>query len=187
MIDRQVGHLARLIDDLLDMSRLTRGLVRLRRERLDLSRLVQIVGDDRRGVLEAAGLTFAVTVPDNPIWVDGDATRLTQVVGNLLDNAAKFTDRAGRVDLALEARDGFALVSVRDTGIGIAADLLPRLFVVFAQGERGLDRSRGGLGLGLALVRGLAHLHGGTATGASEGPGKGATFTVRLPLADAAG
>jgi PAS domain S-box-containing protein len=187
MIDRQIGHLARLIDDLLDMSRLTRGLVRLRRERLDLSRLVQIVGDDRRGVLEAAGLTFAVTVPANPIWVDGDPTRLTQIVGNLLDNAAKFTDRAGRVDLGLEAVEGFATVSVRDTGIGIAADLLPRLFVVFAQGERGLDRSRGGLGLGLALVRGLSHLHGGTVTGASEGPGKGATFTVRLPLADEAG
>jgi PAS domain S-box-containing protein len=183
MIDRQIGHLARLIDDLLDMSRLTRGLVRLKRERLDLGRLVQTVGDDRRGLVEAAGLTLDVVTPPGPVDVDGDATRLTQVVGNLLDNAGKFTDPGGRVDLRLAADNKFATISVSDTGIGIAPELLPRLFEVFAQGEGGSDRSRGGLGLGLALVKGLAELHGGTAAGASGGTGKGATFTVRLPLA----
>ena len=186
MIERQVGHLARLIDDLLDMSRLTRGQVRLRRERLDLGRLVRTVGDDRRGVLQDAGLTLTVAAPDEPVWVDGDATRLTQIAGNLLDNASKFTDRGGRVELRLETDRKFATITVRDTGIGIAADMLPRLFNIFDQGERGLDRSRGGLGLGLALVKGLAELHGGTATAASGGPGQGATFTVRLPLAAAA-
>jgi PAS domain S-box-containing protein len=183
MMDRQVRHLTRLIDDLLDMSRLTRGLVRLQRERLDLGQMVRTAVDDRRQVAEDAGLEVTVDVPPGPVWVDGDATRLTQVVGNLLDNAVKFTDRGGRVALRLDAADGHATLAVRDTGIGIAADELPRLFSVFAQGDRTLDRSRGGLGLGLALVKGLAELHGGTATAASGGPGQGATFTVRLPLA----
>jgi PAS domain S-box-containing protein len=186
MIERQVGHLARLIDDLLDMSRLTRGLVRLRRERLDLSRLVRTVGEDRRGVLETGGLTLGIAAPADPIWVDGDPTRLTQIIGNLLDNAGKFTDRGGRVDLRLEINRRQAIITVHDTGIGMAADLLPRLFRIFSQGERDLDRSRGGLGLGLALVKGLAELHGGNATAASVGLGHGATFTVRLPLAESA-
>jgi signal transduction histidine kinase len=186
MIDRQVRHLARLIDDLLDMSRLTRGLIRLQPERLDLVHLVQTAGEDRRQLLEAAGLAFAMTVPAEPVWVDADATRLTQVIGNLLDNAVKFTDRGGRVEVHVAGAESGATVMVRDTGIGITADDLPRLFDVFVQGSPGLDRGRGGLGLGLALVKGLVEMHGGSVTAASAGPGQGATMTVRLPLADQA-
>jgi PAS domain S-box-containing protein len=183
MIDRQVRHLAGLIDDLLDASRLTRGLVRLRRERLDLAAVTRTVAEDRRRVFEDGGLTLAVTGPDAPVWVEGDATRLTQVISNLLDNALKFTDRGGRIDLGLTAAGSQAVLTVRDSGIGITADMLPRLFDIFAQADRSLERSRGGLGLGLALVKGLIGLHRGTVTATSEGPGKGATFTIRLPLA----
>ncbi|HEX4589883.1 MAG TPA: PAS domain-containing sensor histidine kinase [Gemmataceae bacterium] len=183
MIDRQVRHLAGLVDDLLDASRLTRGLVRLRKERSDLGRLVQTVGEDRGRIFEDAGLTLAVDVPPEPVYVEGDPTRLTQVFSNLLDNAAKFTDRGGRVDFRLTTRDGKALVTVRDTGVGIAEDMIPRLFHIFAQDDRSLERSRGGLGLGLTLVKGLVTLHGGSVTAESEGAGRGATFTVCLPLA----
>jgi PAS domain S-box-containing protein len=183
MIDRQVRHLAGLIDDLLDASRLTRGLVRIRRERLDLGRLLQTIFEDRRRVLEDAGLTLTLSVPEHSVAIDGDPNRLTQIVTNLLDNATKFTDRGGRVDIALSTNNGQATVVVRDSGIGITADMMPRLFDIFAQADRSLERSRGGLGLGLALVKGLAELHGGSVGAASDGPGQGATFNVRLPLA----
>jgi signal transduction histidine kinase len=182
MIDRQVRHLARLIDDLLDMSRLTRGLIRVSRQRLDVSQVARLAAEDRRRTFEEGGLTFAVAAPADPVWVDGDPIRLMQVVSNLLDNAVKFTDRGGRVELNVSSNGGNAIIAVRDTGIGIAAGMLPRLFDIFTQADSSLDRSRGGLGLGLALVKGLVGLHGGTVLAASEGPGKGATFTIRLPL-----
>jgi signal transduction histidine kinase len=171
-----------LVDDLLDMSRLTRGLVRIRRQRLDLGLLARTAAEDRRRMIEEAGLTLVIA-PADPIWVDGDPMRLTQVVSNLLDNAIKFTDRGGRVDLEPSKSGNEAVVTVRDTGIGISADLLTQLFDIFVQADGSLDRSRGGLGLGLALVKELAALHGGTASATSEGEGRGATFTVRLPLA----
>jgi PAS domain S-box-containing protein len=182
MIDRQVRHLAGLIDDLLDASRLTRGLVRLRKERVDLGRLLSTIFEDRRRIFEDAGLTLTLSVPEHSVAVNGDTNRLTQVMTNLLDNATKFTDRGGRVDMVLSATDGHATMSVRDNGIGITPDMMPRLFDIFAQADRSLERSRGGLGLGLALVKGLAELHGGSVTAASPGPGRGATFDVRLPL-----
>jgi signal transduction histidine kinase/CheY-like chemotaxis protein len=185
MLERQVRHLARLVDDLLDVSRITRGKVRLRPERLDLAGLVRTAAEDRRPAAEMAGLALTVEAPDAPVWVDGDAVRLTQVVANLLDNAAKFTEPGGAVTvtLAADAGRGEAVLSVVDTGVGIEAGDLPRLFRPLAQADRSRDRAGGGLGLGLALVRGLAELHGGSAEARSPGPGRGAEFTVRLPLA----
>jgi PAS domain S-box-containing protein len=183
-MERQLRHLGRMVDDLLDVSRLTRGQVQLRLDRLDLARLVRTAAEDRRPLLEQAGLTLAVQTPQTPVWVQGDATRLAQVLNNLLDNAAKFTERGGRVDvgLAVDERQRQATVTVRDTGVGIDPDMLPRIWTVFAQADRSLDRARGGLGLGLAVVRGLVELHGGQVHAASAGPGRGAEFTVRLPV-----
>lgn len=185
VIERQVRHMARLVDDLMDVSRISRGKVRLYWEDLDLCRLVRTAAEDQRSPLEAAGLRLELNVPPRPIWVRGDATRLAQVVSNLLTNAGKFTDSGGRVtvQLDLDAAGKEATVRVGDTGIGIEPDMLPRLFDRFSQAERSRDRSRGGLGLGLALVRGLVELHGGRVQGKSAGPGRGAEFTVWLPTA----
>jgi two-component system CheB/CheR fusion protein len=184
IMERQVRHLSRLIDDLLDVSRITRGKIRLQRERLDLARLARTTAEDRRPSFEQAELRLAVEVPEAPVWVSADATRLAQVLTNLLDNAVKFTDRGGAVTVHVGAEPAppRAALTVRDTGIGIEPQVLPHLFDVFAQADRSLDRARGGLGLGLALVRGLIGLHEGTVEAASAGPGRGATFTVCLPL-----
>ncbi len=184
LIDRQVTHLSRLVDDLLDVSRIARGKVRLQQEPLDLAQLVRMTADDHRRELEAAGLSFGVRLPKQTVWVRGDATRLSQIVGNLLNNARKFTDRGGEVTLTLAADDREARLTVVDTGIGIEPDLLPTLFEPFTQSDQGRGRG-GGLGLGLALVRGLAELHEGTVQVASEGIGRGAVFTVTLPLSSA--
>src|SRR5262249_18410610 len=148
-----------------------------------LGRLVRDVGADHRPAFVDAGLDLGLELPELPVWVSGDATRLTQVLDNFLDNALRFTARGGRVTVRLGADAGRrqAVLSVRDTGVGIAADLLPRLFDAFAQADRSLDRSQGGLGLGLTLVKGLVELHGGEVHAASAGPGHGAEFTVRLP------
>jgi signal transduction histidine kinase/ActR/RegA family two-component response regulator len=189
IIDRQVSHQAHLLDDLLDVARISRGQIRLRRDRLDLVPLVADATEDSRGVLEDAGLHFSVELPGAPVWVNGDPTRLAQIVANLLRNAAKFTDPGGQVILRLEAEpDGQRVrISVRDTGIGIDPAMLPRVFQMFIQAERSLDRTRGGLGLGLGLVKGIAELHGGEARAHSEGVGRGAEFTVFLPtVADSA-
>ena len=181
--DRQVRHLGRLVDGLLEASRVLLGQVRLRAERLDLARLVRTAAGDQRAVLEQAGVSLAVDAPETPVWVEGDATRLTQALHNLLDNALKFTTGGGRVAVRLEADAGTgrAVLTVSDTGAGIEPAVLPRLFEPFAQAEQGLDRSRGGLGLGLSVVKGLVELHGGEVAADSAGPGRGATFTVRLP------
>jgi CheY-like chemotaxis protein len=183
-IERQIHHLTRLIDDLLDVSRITCGQVQLRREYLDLAQVVRTTAGDRRHALEQAGLRLALDVPVTPVWVWADTTRLAQVLTNLLDNAAKFTDRGGDATVRLQedAGRGQAVLSVRDTGIGIEAQFLARLFSVFGQGDRTLDRARGGLGLGLVLVKALVELHGGRVQAASAGPGQGAEFTVYLPL-----
>ncbi len=184
MMDRQLRHLSRLVDDLLDVSRIVRGKIHLRKERLDLRRLVRTVADDRRPVLEQVGLTLLLDIPETPVCVMGDNTRLTQVLTNLLDNSVKFAKGRNIVTVRLRADEQHrqAILSVRDEGVGIEPDLLPRLFTPFLQADRSLDRSRGGLGLGLAMVKGLAELHGGSAEAFSEGPGRGAEFTVRLPL-----
>jgi len=184
LLERQVGHMTRMIDDLLDVSRITSGKIVLHREPLDLTHLVRLTVEDQRPALEQAGVSTTVALPGSPVWVLGDATRLTQVLDNLLENARKFTDRGGQVSIALSV-DGAArqaVITVRDTGMGIEPEVLPHLFDVFAQADRTLERSRGGLGLGLALVKGLMQLHEGSVVAASPGVGQGAEFTLRLPL-----
>jgi PAS domain S-box-containing protein len=183
LMERQVQHLSRIVDDLLQVSRVTRGQLTIHPERLDLARLVRLTAEDHRPAFEQAGLGLELDLPELPVWAQGDPTRLAQVLGNLLQNALKFTDRGGKVVVRVvtdEARRQ-AVLTVRDTGVGIERDMLPRLFRSFAQADRSLDRSKGGLGLGLALVKGLVELHGGQVHATSEGPGRGAAFTVRLP------
>ncbi|HEY1379601.1 MAG TPA: response regulator [Gemmataceae bacterium] len=195
VIDRQVRHLVRLVDDLLDISRITRGKIRLRPEPVDVAAVVAQAVEASRPEIEARRHRLEVSVTQQPLWVNGDPARLAQVLTNLLNNAAKYTEPGGRVwltaDAACAEKDparplGLAVLSVRDTGIGIPPDMLPRVFDLFTQGDHSLDRSEGGLGIGLTLVRRLVELHGGTVTAASDGPGRGSEFTVRLPLADRA-
>lgn len=184
MMERQLRHVSHLVDDLLDVSRILRGKVQLRRERLDLGQLACTAAEDRRAVLSQAGLDLVLNIPQTPVWLMGDPTRLTQVLNNLLDNAVKFADGGRKVTVQVRAdvADQQAILSVRDEGIGIDPELLPRLFSPFLQADRSLDRSRGGLGLGLALVKGLAELHGGSVEASSAGRGHGAEFIIRLPL-----
>jgi two-component system CheB/CheR fusion protein len=182
VIDRQVQHTTRLVDDLLDVTRISRGKVRLRRERLDLGELARRTAEDHRDLFARSGVHLDLDVAAEPLPVNVDATRIAQVIGNLLQNAVKFTPRGGRALLAVSRGEGSAIVTVQDSGAGIAPDVMARLFEPFMQADSTLDRSSGGLGLGLALVRGLAELHGGSVTAHSEGMGRGATFTVRLPL-----
>jgi two-component system CheB/CheR fusion protein len=182
--ERQVGHMARLLDDLLDVSRISRGKIQLRAEPVDLAALAARTAEVARPAVEERRHTLTVSLPPAGAWVSGDATRLEQVVTNLLTNAAKYTDPGGRIALAVEAADGQAVVRVTDTGIGIAADMLPRVFDLFVQGERRLDRTQGGVGIGLTLVKRLVEMHGGSVEARSEGPGTGSEFIVRLPTAD---
>jgi signal transduction histidine kinase/ActR/RegA family two-component response regulator len=185
---RQTHHLTRLVDDLLDVSRIGRGKILLRNEEVDLARLIGSIAADHQRLVEGSGLTLETELPAGSVWVRGDPVRLTQVVGNLLHNAAKFTDPGGRIQVrvALAEEGRRAEITVRDTGIGITPEMLPRVFELFAQAEQSLSRSRGGLGLGLALVKGLVELHGGEAKAASAGPGQGAAFTVLLPVSQPA-
>ncbi|HEX2223643.1 MAG TPA: ATP-binding protein [Thermoanaerobaculia bacterium] len=182
MMERQVQHLVRLVDDLLDVSRITRGKVELHREKLDLAVVVERAVDSLRQRIEEHQLGLAVSLPPEPLWVDADPTRLDQILVNLLNNAVKFTPAGGRIEVALRRENGDALLSVLDTGIGIPEDLLPDLFEPFTQSSRPLDRSQGGLGLGLTLVRRLVEMHGGSVTAHSAGPDQGSAFVVRLPL-----
>jgi CheY-like chemotaxis protein/two-component sensor histidine kinase len=186
VIQRQTDHLTRLVDDLLDVTRIARGKIDLRRERVDLRDLVLRTAEDLRSVVESRGITFRLDVPDERRWADADRTRIAQVIGNLLQNAAKFTRHGDTVSLALRAEKGAAEIVVRDTGAGIDPALLPKLFQPFVQGHRTLARTEGGLGLGLSLVKGIAELHGGTVRVESAGKGAGAEFVIRLPLAASA-
>ncbi len=183
VIGRQVQHLARIVDDLLDVTRIARGKIELRRAPLDLVPVVQRAAEDHRPLLYERGVSLAIVLPGAPAWVDGDGTRLTQVLGNLLQNAAKFTEHGGRVTVALAVAGDEVEVRVRDTGVGIAPELLGRIFEPFVQSDQSLARSQGGLGLGLALVKGIVELHGGTVRAESAGPGQGAEIVVRLPAA----
>ena len=180
--DRQLRHLTRLVDDLMDVSRITQNRMRLRRTLVDLAPLVRGAAQDMAPAMAAARHTLRLSVPDAPLVVDGDATRLAQVVINLLANAAKYTPDGGLIDVELACADGHAELRVRDNGIGIPADALDAVFKMFAQLEPGLDRARGGLGIGLALARGIVDLHGGEILVESPGPGLGSEFTLRLPL-----
>ena len=181
VVQRQVKHLARLIDDLLDVSRITRGKIALRREPLDLSPVVSRAVEAIRPLLEERGHELSVSLLNGGLRLEADPLRLEQILVNLLTNAAKYTDAGGRIALAARNEDDEVVITVRDTGMGIAAELLPRVFDPFTQGDRSVARSEGGLGIGLTLVRQLAEMHGGRAAAASEGPGRGSEFTVRLP------
>jgi PAS domain S-box-containing protein len=183
IIDRQVQQMARLVDDLLDVSRITRGKIQLRKERIDLPAAVRSAVEAVRPLIDAQAHQLTITLPPQPVCLDADPIRLAQVVSNLLHNAAKFTEKGGHVWLTVEKQGGEIAISVRDTGIGIAAEHLPHLFAMFYQVVPALERSQGGLGIGLALVKGLVELHGGSAEARSGGPGKGSEVTVRLPVA----
>ena len=183
VVNRQVLHLSRLVDDLLDVTRIARGKIQLQRTELDLAALVGRAAEDNRGLLADRGLELVVHVPQAPVLVNGDDTRLAQVLGNLLQNAAKFTPEGGRVTVWLEGAGGHAELHVRDTGVGIEPALLKAVFEPFTQAEQNLARTSGGLGLGLALVRGLVELHGGSVVAYSEGQSRGTEIVVRLPLA----
>jgi PAS domain S-box-containing protein len=180
-MDRQVGHMVRLIDDLLEVSRITLGKVMLKKERVTLQSVIEAAVETSRPVLDSARHTLAVDLPDEPIWVEADRTRLAQVVSNLLNNAAKYTPSGGRVDISATLDGNEAIVRVRDNGMGIPKENLPEAFELFSQLNRALDRSQGGLGIGLALVKKLIDMHGGTIEGESEGLGRGSTFTMRIP------
>jgi CheY-like chemotaxis protein len=184
MTERQVAHMSRLLEDLLDVSRISRGKILLRSQRCDLTAIVRDTTADYRPTLEDAGLRLTVRLPDRPLWVTGDGTRLAQVIGNVLHNAGKFTDRGGEVELTLAADENgrSAVIAVRDTGVGMDAETLARVFQPFSQAAQSLDRTRGGLGLGLSLVRGLVDSHAGKVSAHSDGPGRGSTITIRLPL-----
>ncbi|HEX4494296.1 MAG TPA: sensor histidine kinase [Thermoanaerobaculia bacterium] len=184
IIRRQIQHLVRMVDDLLDVSRITRGKVELRRQRLDLAEVLRQAAEASRPLADAKGQTLRLELPAETLPLDGDATRLEQVVSNLLRNAVKFTGTGGTIELAVRREGSRAVVRVRDDGIGIPAALLARVFDLFAQGEQGLDRSGAGLGIGLTLVRSLVEIHGGSVEARSEGPGQGSEFEVWLPLAD---
>jgi CheY-like chemotaxis protein len=182
VIDRQAAHLARIVDDLLDVSRISRGLIVLRREPIPVASAVALALETARPLIEARRQKFTSHLPPEPIWVDGDATRLAQVIGNLLSNAARYTAQGGIISLKVMREGAEVLARVRDTGIGISAEMLPRVFDLFVQAERPLDRSPGGLGLGLTLARRLTEMHGGRLEAFSAGPGRGSEFVVRLPL-----
>ena len=185
VIGRQVGQLTRLVDDLLDLTRISHDKFRLQRQRLDFNKLVQSTLDDHGPQLEKSEVHVDFCPAPGPVFVDGDRNRLAQIVGNLLQNAAKFTGPGGhtRVSVSLDSEAKQAIVRVADTGVGMAQEMLARLFQPFVQADTTLDRSKGGLGLGLALVKGLVELHGGTISAHSPGLGQGAEFVVRLPLA----
>jgi PAS domain S-box-containing protein len=182
VVERQTAHMSQLVEDLLDVARVRSGRVVLRRQPIDLIEVVARACELGRPLIEARRHRFEVTVPPAPVRVDGDATRLAQVLANLLTNAARYTPEGGSIHLLLTAETAHAVLSVRDTGIGLPADMLTRAFELFAQAPGGAGASAGGLGIGLALVRSLVEMHGGTVTAHSEGAGKGSEFVVRLPL-----
>jgi signal transduction histidine kinase/ActR/RegA family two-component response regulator len=182
VIDRQLTQLTSMVDDLLDVSRIARGKIRLQKEPIDLASVVQQAVETARPLIDCRKQALAVSLPDEPLWLEADAPRLTQVLVNLLTNSAKYTEVGGRIWLEVE-RDGLgAVLKVRDTGIGIAAEQLPFVFEPFVQEDRAAERAYGGLGLGLSLVRSLVELHGGKVEVFSNGPGQGSEFVVHLPL-----
>ncbi|HEY7426719.1 MAG TPA: ATP-binding protein, partial [Gemmataceae bacterium] len=183
LMERQIEHLVRLVDDLLDVSRITRGKIKVQKARVDLASVVARAVESSRPVIQERGHTLEVALPKEPVAVTADPVRLAQVILNLLNNAAKYTPEGGRIWLTAAAEGSEAVVRVRDTGVGIPAEMLPKVFDLFTQVDRAIDRSLGGLGIGLTLVRRLTELHGGTVEAFSRGPGQGSEFVVRLPRA----
>ena len=184
MIEEQTLHMGRLLDDLLDVARLNTGKIRLEKSRFELSTLISATAQAFSRDFNESGIRLDLDLPPTPVYLNADRTRLAQVLGNVLNNATKFTDRGGRVTVTLRAdpQSRTAVVTVRDSGIGMDRDALERVFESFSQADRSIERTRGGLGLGLALVRGLVELHEGTVTAISEGLDQGTTITIRLPL-----
>jgi signal transduction histidine kinase len=185
MVGRQVRQIVRLVDDLMDFSRITQGKLELRREALPLAEVLSMAVETSMPAIEAGRHELAVSLPEETLMLDADKVRLTQVFGNMLNNAAKYTDRGGRIWVGAWREGGEVVVSVRDTGIGIAPEQLPQVFEMFAQAHRDSARGQSGLGIGLTMVKRLIELHGGSVEARSEGPGKGSEFIVRLPLAQA--
>ncbi len=181
IMEKQLNHLTRIVDDLLDVSRITRGRIHLRKERIELARSVGHALESVRSFVAAQGHSLSIELPARPIQLEADPTRLEQILVNLLNNAAKYTPRGGSISLSAGREANEAVIRIRDNGIGIPPELLPQMFDLFTQAEGGLDRSQGGLGIGLTLVRSLAEMHGGRVSARSEGPGTGAEFEVRLP------
>ena len=181
VVDRQVTLLARLVEELLDVSRISQGKIALKKEPVDLARIVAHSVETARPLIDTRNQTLTVSVPAAPVWLSADFARLSQVVANLLNNASKYTGERGRIELTASADEGEARIVVRDNGAGIEPQLLDRVFDLFVQGDRALDRGQGGLGIGLTLVKRLVELHQGRVEAASDGPGRGATFTVTLP------
>jgi CheY-like chemotaxis protein/two-component sensor histidine kinase len=181
MMERQLSQLVRLVDDLLDVSRITRGKLQLCKERVELTRVLQQALESSGPLIGAAHHELTVTIPPERILVEADVNRLAQVFSNLLNNAAKYTPEGGRIWLKAERQGSDVVVAVRDTGTGIPPAMLPRIFEMFTQVDRPLERAEGGLGIGLTLVKRLVEMHGGTVEALSEGQGKGTEFVVRLP------
>ncbi|HEY5265142.1 MAG TPA: ATP-binding protein, partial [Steroidobacteraceae bacterium] len=182
LMERQVGHLVGLVDDLLDVNRISQGKVQLRRGRVELAVIVRAAVETARSLIERRGQELVLAAPSEPIWLSADSLRLSQVVGNLLSNASKFTENGGCIHLTFALRGEEAEIRVRDNGAGIAADQIPIVFDMFMQAEAPIDRSGTGLGIGLALVKSLVELHGGTVEAHSAGVGHGSEFVVRLPI-----
>jgi signal transduction histidine kinase len=183
MMERQLGQMVRLVDDLLDLSRISRGKIELRKEQVELAKVIQQAVETSRPAIEQANHELTITLPPDPIHVDADVTRLAQVFSNLLNNAAKYTERGGRVQLTVQRLDGEAVVSVKDNGIGIPVHMLQQVFEMFTQVDRNLERAQGGLGIGLSIVKRLVEMHGGSVEARSDGHGLGSEFVVRLPVA----
>jgi PAS domain S-box-containing protein len=182
MMTRQLDQMVHLVDDLLEVSRISRGKIELKRTPMNLALAIQHAIEVSKPLIEAAGHELQIEIPEAPLIVDGDLTRLTQVFGNLLNNAAKFTHPGGKIHVSVRDNDGCVVVAVKDSGIGIPPELLPKVFEMFAQLDTSLHRTQGGLGIGLSLAKRLVEKHGGALEAHSEGAGKGSTFTVRLPL-----
>ena len=180
-IERQVRQMARLIDDLVDVARITSNRFELRRERVDLASVLRLAIETSGTLLRAAGQEFTTVLPESPIYLDADPIRLAQAVSNLLNNAAKFTDRGGHIWLVVERNGSDAVITVRDTGVGISRAMLPHVFEMFTQGEQAHSRTLGGLGIGLTLVKRVVEMHGGTVAADSAGQNMGSTFVIRLP------
>jgi len=187
VIERQVSYLARLVDDLLDVSRITRGRITLAREPVGIATLIARALETTQPLIDGRGHVLTVRVPDEPLIVDGDPLRLMQALGNVLSNAAKYTQRGGRIAVSVEAEGTQVSIRVRDNGMGILPERLPHIFDLFLRPERTDDHPESGLGIGLALVRRLIEMHGGTASAGSEGAGRGSEFVIRLPLRSAPG
>jgi PAS domain S-box-containing protein len=186
MMERQLNQLVRLVDDLLDVSRIRRGRIELRKQRTELTAIVRNALETSQPLIEQAGHKLTLTFPPESIFVDADVTRLSQAFANLLNNAAKYTQPGGHIKLTVQRESGSATVSIKDNGIGIPRNLLPRVFEIFAQADRSLEQSQGGLGIGLSLVKRLVEMHDGAVEAHSEGKGKGSEFIVRLPILSAA-